>query len=162
MDLFDIRGGTINLTASALTLTAGQTYYSTTGTQTFAINGRLYTTAADTNVQVPDTDTNDAAAFTTLANGESCIFVFGWLASGEMGVVQGAIVSTADVVDRAAALDWPSIPATLCPFAYATFANANATSWLFGTGLWDATDLTVGTVVNVALLPTQPLITTSA
>ena len=162
MDLFDMRGGTINLTASALALNAGQTHYDTTNTQTFAINGRLYTTVADNDVEAPDTDALTGAAFVALANGEQCLFVFGWLASGEMGVVQGPVVTTADVVDESAVLDFPAIPATLCPFAYASVANANASAWTFGTTAWDGGTTTIGTVVNVALLPNQPLTGASA
>lgn len=162
MDLFDIRGGTITLTSAALALGAGTTQYTTTGTQTFAINGRLYTTVADTGVEVPDTDALTGAAFVALANGDQCLFVFGWLASGEMGVVQGPVVTTADVVDTSAVLDFPAIPATLCPFAYASVANANASAWTFGTTNWDGGTTTIGTVVNVALLPTQPLTAASA
>lgn len=161
-DLFDVRGGNLNLSASALSFSGADTLYSTTGTQTFVIGGRVYTTAADTNVEVPDTDATTGAAFVALATLKQCLFVFGWLASGEMGVSQGPIVDTADVVDGSAALVFPSIPDTLVPFAYASAKYVGSGTWTFGTSNWDATTVTFGTVVEVMLLPTRPLTAASA
>jgi len=156
-DLHDVRGGTTHFTSAALAVAGADTQYDTTGTQTYSIQGLIYTVAAKSAVEVPDVDGNTNAAFTALANGKQCVFVFCWNAAGNAVVCQGPIENTADVVANSEALHFPQIPDNACPFAYFTVANANATPWLFGTGLWNASNLTIGTVRNVAWLPARPL-----
>lgn len=163
MDLFDIRGGTATLAKAVLTGLSGTAKtISYTGNPKFMIGGRLYTGDTCSGGTLLTTDATTGDAFVSLANGEQCLFVFGWNAAGEWIVSQGPVVKTADVVNKSAALAFPSIPSTMCPFAYVSIANANATAWLFATGNWDASDLTVGTVIDCTLLPEQPLTAASA
>ncbi len=162
-DLFDVRGGTMVLANPVLTgISGAATTFSYTSTPAFSLKGRLYTGDAASGAATPDVDANTAEAFVPLTNGDQCLFVFGWLADGTTVVAQGPVVRTADVVNKSSALAFPAIPDTVCPYAYFSVANANATAWLFSTGLWNASDLTVGTVVNVCMLPTQPLTAASA
>ena len=162
-DLFDVRGGTITLAKAILTGLSGTAKtISYTGNPLFALGGRLYTgdTCSGGSLQTTDFLTGDA--FLPLANGKQCLFVFGWESDGTWEVIQGPIVNTADVINTADTLRFPSIPDTFCPFAYVSIKNANATSWLFATGNWDASDLTVGTVIDCSLLIPQPLTDASA
>lgn len=157
-DLLDVRGGTMTLANAALTGLSGTAKtISYTGNPAFTINGRLYTGDTCSGGALVTTDATTGDAFLTLENGYTCLFVFGWNAAGEWIVSQGPIVATADVTNGAAALEFPSIPATMCPFAYVSMKHANATGFLFATGNWDQSGLTIGTVVNCSLLPTQPL-----
>jgi hypothetical protein len=161
-DLFDVRGGTVCLANAALTGLSGTAKtISYTGNPAFAISGRLYTGDTCSGGALATTDATTGEAFVSLANGETCPFVFGWNAAGEWIVSQGDVVNTADVVNTSSALNFPAIPATMCPFAYVSMKHANATAFLFATGNWDQTGLTIGTVVNCMLLPTQPLTTQS-
>ena len=163
MDLFDIRGGNITRENAALTGLSGTAKtISYTGNPEFAIGGRLYAGDSCSGGALETTDGTTGEAFVPLANGETCLFVFSWTADGAWHVHQGPVVLTADVVDESAALEFPSIPDTHVPFAYVSILHANATPFLFGTGNWDQTGVTVGTVINCALLPTQPLTAQSA
>ena len=128
-----------------------------TGNPAFAIGGKLYTGDSCSGGSLNTTDITTGEAFVALANGETCVFVFGWEADGTWEVAQGPVVLTADVVNESAVLDFPSIPSTVVPFAYVSIKHANATPFLFATGNWDQSGLTVGTVINCMLLPTQPL-----
>lgn len=165
MDLLDIRGGSWNRDSAALTgLSGAATTISTTSTPSYYWKGQIYASTNQSSGATPTTDIATGAAFLPLANGKQCLFVFGWDSSAPTvaSVAQGKIVNTADVVNKSAALDFPIIPDTFVPFAYVSIANANATAWLFGTNNWNATSLTIGTVENVALLPSQPLTAASA
>lgn len=159
MDLFDLRGGSFNMASAALTgLSGGATTISITGTPAYVLKGKFLAASAQSGGATPTTDAVTGAAFLPLANGKQCLFVFGWdsRAPTVAYVAQGKIVNTADVVNTASALDFPSVPDTFVPFAYVSIANANATAWLFGTNNWNATSLTIGTVQNVMLLPAIP------
>ena len=163
MNLHDIRAGTATLAKAVLTgLSGAAATISYTGNPKFMIGGRLYTGDTCSGGVLVTTDATTGDAFLPLANGKQCLFVFGWNAAGEWIASQGKIVNTADVVATGAALDFPSIPSTMCPFAYVSIANANATDWLFATGNWNASDLTIGTVIDCATLPPQPLTAASA
>ena len=156
-DLQDVRGGNITLANAALTgLSGAAKTISYTGNPAFALGGKLLTGDTCSGGSLATTDIATSEAFLPLANGEACLFVFGWNAAGEWKVAQGPIVDYADLVNGAAALDFPVIPDTIVPFAYVPIRNADATDFLFATSNWDTTP-TIGTVVNVALLPTQPI-----
>lgn len=159
MDTFNNRGGNWNMASVALTgLSGAATTLSTTGTPAYVLDGKFLASTNQSSGASPTTDIATGAAFKALANGKQCIFVFGWDSSAPtvFSVAQGPIVNTADVVAKAAALDFPSIPDTFVPVAYVSIANASATAWTFGTGLWNAASLTIGTVENVMQLPEQP------
>jgi hypothetical protein len=153
-----IRGGNVMLTKAAITgLSGAASTISTGGTVTYAIAGQAYTKTALSGVATPTLDSNTGVAFLPLKTGKKCLFVFCLDSSGNLKVVQGKIVATADVVNLAAAVDFPEIPDTLTPFAYAEFAHANATDFQFGSSNWNATGLTITTPVDVVWLPVGPL-----
>lgn len=158
MDLFDIRGGNICLANAALTGLSGTAKtISYTGNPAFAIGGALYTGDSCSGGALETTDDTTGDAFVSLANGDCCMFVFTWNSDGTWHVSQGPVIQTADLTDKSAALVFPSIPSDAVPFAYVPIKHANATPFLFATGNWDQTGVTVGTVVNCMLLPTQPV-----
>jgi hypothetical protein len=164
-DLFDIRSGTMNLATAALTgLSGGATTISTTGTPAYMLNGKLLAATAQSGGATPTTDIATGAAFIPLATGKGCVFVFGWDSSAPTvaSVAQGKVVNAADVTNKSATYDFPQIPATFCPFAYVTISYVGSGTWTFGTSNWNATTATIGTVINCALLPNQPLTAASA
>ena len=165
MDLFDIRGGTMNLATTALTgLSGAATTVSTTGTPAYMLKGVLKASTNQSGGATPTTDITTGAAFVPLTTGKGCVFVFGWDSSAPtvFKVAQGKVVNTADVTNGSAAYEFPSIPATFCPVAYVTISYVGSSTWTFGTSNWNATTTTIGTVVNIGLLPTQPLTAASA
>lgn len=170
MDLFDIRGGNMNLASTALTgLSGGATTVSTTSTPAYMYRGKIIASTNQSSGATPITDIATGAAFVALtgataALGEGCIFVFGWDASAPtvFSVAQGPVVKTQDVVNGSAVYEFPSIPSTFVPVAYVTIDYVGSTSWTFGTSNWNATTATIGTVINVGLLPTAPLTAPSA
>lgn len=173
MDLFDIRGGTFATNKAGLAgLTTGISTYTTTATGAndglnFAINGKAYYTADKTATATPTVDIATGVAFlpltgTTAALGKGCVFVFCFDKDGTLRVAQGAIVKTQDVVNKSATYKFPAIPDTVCPFAYVTVDYVGATSWIFGTSVWDATTTTLGTAIDCLILPTAPLTAVSA
>lgn len=158
MENLDMRGMTFTQASAVLTGLSGTAKtISYTSNPAFILDGKFYTGDTCSGGALETTDDTTGAAFLTLANGKCCMFVFTWNADGTWHVSQGKIVNYADVVNGSAALDFPAIPTDACPFAYVPIRNANATSWLFATGNWDAATLTVGTVVNCATLPNQPV-----
>jgi len=164
MDLFDIRGGTWTQTNGSLTGLSGTAKtISYTSNPTFFINGRFYTGDTCSGGALETLDEFTGEAYNALVNGQGSLFVFTWDTAGEWHVCQGPVVNTADVTNGKAAYEFPSIPANQCPFAYVTISNAHATTtFTFGTDNWDAATLTIGTVVNCGMLPTQPLTAASA
>lgn len=157
-DLFDVRGGTAAIGRAVLTGLSGTAKtISYTGNPVFWLNGASYTGDSCSGGALLTTDDTTGAAYINLENGECCMFVFTWNADGTWHVSQGPIVNYADVVNGAAALDFPAIPSDACPFAYVPIRHADATAFLFATGNWDQTGLTIGTVVNLGILPTQPV-----
>ena len=170
MDLFDIRQITMNRDSTALTgLSGGATTVSTTSTPSYYYKGKIIASTNQSSGATPTTDIATGKAFlphsaTTLAASTGCVYVFGWDASAPtvFSVAQGPLVKTADVVNGAAAYAFPSIPDTFVPVAYVTIDFYGATPWVFGTGNWNASTTAIGTVINCALLPAQPLTAVSA
>lgn len=170
MDLFDIRGGNMNLASTVLTgLSGAATTVSTTSTPAYMYRGKLLASTNQSSGATPTTDITTGAAFVALAGataalGQGCVFVFGWDASAPtvFSVAQGKVVKTQDVVNGAAVYAFPNIPDTFVPVAYVTIDYVGSTSWTFGTSNWNAATVTIGTVVNIALLPTKPLTAVSA
>jgi hypothetical protein len=155
-DLFDVRAGTCHFTRAALALAGAVSTYTTTGTQSYTIRGELYTVAAKAAVATPTLDGLTGVAFQPLAQGKQCLFAFHWNAAGDLVVTQGRVVNTADVVAGADALQLPKVPDPACPFAMLSIANANATPWQFGVGLWNAASLTLGAIRHYGWMPSQP------
>lgn len=170
MDLFDIRGGTMNLASTALTgLSGSAKTVSTTSTPAYMLNGVIKASTNQSGGATPTTDIATGAAFVALtgataALGEGCVFVFGWDSSAPtvFSVAQGPVVKTQDVVNGAAVYAFPTIPDTFCPTDYVTINYVGSTSWTFGTDNWDASTVSIGTVIHIGLLPTRPLTAVTA
>lgn len=170
MDAFDLRSISMNRDSTVLTgLSGAATTVSTTSTPSYYYRGKIIASTNQASGATPTTDIATGAAFkalsgATTAAGQGCVFVFGWDASAPtvFSVAQGKIVKTQDVVNGAAAYEFPSIPDTFVPVAYVTIDYVGASTWTFGTNNWNATTVTIGTVINCALLPTRPLTAPSA
>lgn len=175
-DILSVAGSNQILTKAALAIDGGSvTTYSTTGTMTFSIKGKEYTKAAVTNGTTPTTDINTGAAFVKLVGGNSVAntpgqgTVFLWMinASGTIAVAQKLIspgYPQAYPLDMQGNFaqpfgkpDFPPIPEGYVPFAVMTVkAGATAaTSWIFGSGNWNATGITVS-VSDINTLPDRP------
>lgn len=157
MDQFDNRGGTQAFTNPALTRTGAETVFDTTVSLVFSIRGLTYTKTAVTDGATPTADAFTGATFPALANGYSAIVVFGYDSGGTVRVCMGPAILTADLTAEAKALHFPSIPDTMCPFAYFTVKHANATAFQLGTSNWNATGVTLGAVIPCTRLPAVPL-----
>lgn len=143
-------------------MTGGATTYTTTalGDDTgllYTIGGKFYYSADDTATEVPDLDITTGVAFEALDTGEGCLFVFCLDSSQVMKVAQGPVVKTADVTNKSAVYEFPSIPDTVTPIGYNTISYVGSSTWTFGTSNWNASTTTLGTPVDCAVLPTQPL-----
>jgi len=159
MDLFDIRGGTWSVESAVFVAPSGaDKVIDYTSNPKFVLNGRHYTGDTCASGALNTTDITTGEAFLPIVNGQVCLFVLSWEADGTWEVSQGPIVNYDDLVNGAAVLDFPSIPSTVCPFAYISMRNEHATTtFTFATDNWNAATMTIGTAVNCALLPTQPL-----
>lgn len=170
METFDLRSISMNRDSALLTgLSGGATTVGTTSTPSYYYKGKILASTNQSSGATPTVDISTGAAFkplsaTTAGTSTGCVFVFGWDASAPtvVSVAQGPIVKTADVVNGSAAYEFPSIPDTFVPFAYVTIDFYGATPWVFGTGNWNASTIAIGTVINCALLPRQPLTAPSA
>ncbi len=121
---------------------------------------------------MPTTDVVTGASFKALLADQACTFVFTLDGSGSHGVAQGPLpispttTGTQRNVDDngnySAPPQFPSIPDTLTPFAYAVIraqSTVAAAGWVFGTGLWNATGIVIAGVDDItAPLPATPQI----
>lgn len=167
---YDLRNITMNRDSAALTgLSGGATTVGTTSTPSYYLNGKIIASTNQSSGATPTLDITTGAAFvplsgTTAALGTGCVFVFGWdsSASTVFSVAQGPVVKTQDVVNKSAVYAFPGIPDTFCPVAFVTIDYVGSSTWTFGTSNWNATTATIGTVINCALLPNQPLTAVTA
>ena len=170
-------GMTQILTKAALAADAGSvSTYSTTGTMLISRNGVEFTKAAVTNGTTPTTDANSGAAFVALYGGGSVANTpgegtkFVWMVNSS-GTVKVAQVLQSPGYQRAFPLDMsngftakggkpgmPPIPEGYVPFAVMTVKagpTASASGWIFGTGNWNATGITVA-VEDINTVPNRP------
>lgn len=166
-----LSGGNITLGNAGITgLSGAATTFSTGKAVDYLVKGAAYTKAAITAGATPTLDAATGASFkplvaqqamagyTTPNVGSACVFVFGFDAAGATKVCQGPVVNYADTTAGSTLLQFPQIPDTVTPFAYAVvkLTSATAASWTFGTGNWNATGITIDTPVNVGILPSNP------
>jgi len=167
-DFQDIRGGNRTLNAAGLGgQTAGIKTYTTTasGAHTgcaYTIDGRFYYSADDSATATPILDISTGEAFVPIPTLKTCVFVYCWDSGQVLRVAQGPIVNTADITNKSAAYEFPSIPDTVTPFGYQTVSYVGSSTWTFGTDNWDATTTTLGTFIDCTVLPTSPLTVASA
>ena len=97
---------------------------------------------------------------TAVVTGSACVFVFGYDRLGGLRVAQGKVVPYTDTSANSTICPLPFIPDYITPFSYAVIklVNTVASSWTFGTSLWNATGVTIDTVVDVMDIPvTDPI-----
>lgn len=137
-------GMTMATTSGLLTGTGAETVYDTTAVINFAIDGKGYQKAAVTDGATPTTDGNTGSAFTAVGADKICCFVWGLNASGTVSLYQGDIDDVDGDTDVAKTLpNWPSIPNSICPFAYTIVQTTGAASdFTIGTSNWNATGVT--------------------
>jgi hypothetical protein len=122
-------------------ISAGTTStYSTANTVQFGIKGKSYSKTAVTNGATPTTDAATGLAFSAIAAGYGSVFVFGFDSGGNIKVCQGTTEALDNSTTSGAtckfvrAPQFPPIPDTMCPFAYATvLVGSAAAAWTFGT-----------------------------
>ncbi len=117
----------------------------------FKIDGKTYTKAAASNVNVPDEDVNTGAAFPKMFDNQRAVVVWGVQANGTVKLAMGEIVKEAEVAP------WPGIPDDVCPFAYQVLKTGDvaATGITFGTSNWNATGFTQEST-TISTLPEHP------
>lgn len=152
------------LTAVFAVASAGAALTGLSGTATtysssafgYAINGVCYANGANSGAATPTTDGNTGAAITLTANKARCI-VWAVDSGGTEKVYAGPIVDYTGA-PSGVVCPLPDIPGTVAPFAMHVLKGGSTLSgtWTFGSSNWDATGLTVGTVVNLCQRPTVP------
>jgi hypothetical protein len=146
-----------NLQAAPLTFALGKvalaagttTTISNTGTTVFAIRGKAYSKAAMTNAATPTLDWSTGKAFVPLLVNQGCAFMVGFDHSGNVQVIQGAVVgmdgsavASASFANAPAFSGWTapmgSVASTsndFCPIGYILIKCGSdfvAGSWTFG------------------------------
>jgi hypothetical protein len=122
----------------------------------FCIKGKAFTKATIAGGATPTTDAVTAAAFPPLAANQGTIVVLGLNAAGTILAAQGSIEGLDSGGNFQVAPQFPSLPDTMCPFAYIVVKDgATGGAWTFGTSNWNATGITA-TPVSVMMLPARP------
>jgi hypothetical protein len=168
-----LQGGNVTLSKAGLTgLSGAATTYSTGATAiTYAVQGKMPTAKAQVSGgTTPTTDIVTGLTFSVLKANQGCAFVWCLDASGNIRVAQGPVpvqpgtVGTVTNVDDSgnftAAPQFPQIPDTLTPFAYAivrtTSSYVGTTGFRFGTDNWNTTGVATIAVQDVFTLPASP------
>lgn len=158
MQAKNLFGANFATTKAGLTgISGAATTHSTGAAVIYAVGGKAYSKATITGGTTPTTDGVTGAAFVALAASKGCAFVWCLNAAGDVKVVQGPVMDlNVDGNFVGGRPDIPNIPATLTAFAYqVTKAASTASSWIFGTGNWNATGLS-HTVQDVLVMPDRP------
>lgn len=151
----------LTLCLSKATFAAGTTStYSTTGTTTYAINGKAYSTAAKANVATPTVDISKGTAFATVSANQGSIFIACFDAGGTLRVAQGSVEALDVSGNFINAPQTPVIADTVCPFGYLV-VKAGSTAvgtWVFGTNNLSAVTGLTYTFGDIITLPGRPIV----
>ena len=157
--------------ASALTAVLGNfTLTGLSGAATYSsaavpvsINGVVTTNAAVSGGTISTNSTTGAALTVTApATGHKAALLVWTIDTGGTERIRTngfeTSLSGAEII-----LDFPDIPATEVPFAYHTLKAGTTVSgtWTFGSSNWNATGMTVGTVVNCSMIPHPSVVSVS-
>lgn len=149
----------LTLCLSKVALAAGTTStISTTGTTTYAINGKAFTKSAITNGATPTTDAATGAAFAPLRANQGCVVLIGLDAAGNVKAVQGVIQALDSAGLFVNAPEFGTVPDNFCPIGYIVL-RAGATlvgTWTFGTNNLSAVTGMTYTFVDLIGLPSRP------
>lgn len=125
----------------------------------YALNGNAGNKTSASGAATPTTDGNTGAAMTLTAN-QAAAFVWAYDGSA-IKVYKGPTVSWTDTTASSTVCPLPPVPGNVVPFAAHT-VQAGATTvgtWTFGSSNWNATGISAITVINLAQLRNQPLLT---
>lgn len=126
----------LTLCLSKAALAAGTTTtLSTTGTTTYSIRDKMYSTAAKTNAATPTLDFGTGKGFLPILPGYGSVFQVGLDASGNLQAVQGSIVPLNADASFSIAPQFGEGPNNFCMIAYVLVkagSTAAAGGWTFG------------------------------
>ena len=140
-------------------LSGAATTYSTSAFA-YAINGVAYSNGANSAAATPTTNSTTGAALATTAPAtgfRAALVVWTVDAAGTERIRSRGFVTS--LGGDAVVLELPEIPLTEVPFAMHTVRAGTTVSgtWTFGSSNWNATGITIGTVVNLASRPLGPV-----
>jgi hypothetical protein len=158
------KAGLTGLSGAATTISTGA------GGIAYTIQGKYQASKAQlSGVAVPTIDVVTGAGFKPILADQACVFVFTLDGSGNLGVAQGPLPISPTTTGTQRNVDdngnytappqFPSIPDSLTPFAYAVIraqSSVAAAGWVFGSGLWNATGIVIGGVDDIVTLPATP------
>lgn len=150
-------GNTAAFTSGLLTATGAEKVYDTTAAISYCIDGVLYSKATVTDGVTPTTDANTGAAFVALSEDQGCTFLWLLNAAGTVAVAQGPVrdLDPDSGAFEAGPPQLPAVPDGYCPFAYQIVKYTGSSTWLFGTGNWNASGVT-DAIKNISTLPSRP------
>lgn len=95
------------------------------------------------------------AGLTAVYTGSACAYLWGLDPSGNVRVAQGQLVNYTDTSALSTRCPLPGVPDWFTPIAYVVIKLVSATpaTWLFGTGNWNATGVTIDTPVDLLGMP---------
>lgn len=149
----------LTLCLSKVTLAAGTTTtISTTGTTTYAIDGKAYTKTAITNGATPTTDATTGLAFTGITANQGTVVVIGFDSGGNVKASQGAVQALDVQGNFIIAPQFPGIPNTMCPIGYIVLKGGSTLSgtWTFGSSNLSGVSGMTYSFTDVITLPDRP------
>lgn len=168
MDNLQSPGGTF-CTSKAAAAAGTTTTFSTTGATLYCIKGKAYSTNAASNSATPTADAVTGTTFVPVTASKGCAFVLCYdgsstTAATAIKVVQGPLADLDGAADGANAKFkfngplFPTIPDTLCPFAYLiTKVGASGSTWTFGSSnLAGPPSNVLHTFQDVMTMPARP------
>lgn len=167
MDALQLVPLTACMNKAGLTNGTGTSFSFTANPLQYAIRGKFYSKATQTNTATPTTDGNTGAAFTAVPAGTStaaygCVFVWAYDASGNVKVYQGTIQATDLAADGAntkfiQAPQFPQVPDSVCPFGYSVVkVGTSGSAFTMGsTSLASGSNISVAHQ-DIATLPDRP------
>jgi hypothetical protein len=145
-------------TKAALSGLAGAvTTIATANTLQYCVNGIALTAVAIVGGAMPIVDHATLLPFPALAANQGTVIVFGLDAAGTLRVCQGSIEALDSAGNFFRAPQFPVMPDTDTPFAYAIIKDgATGGPFTVGTSVWNTVGLTYS-IKDVMMLPDRPV-----
>jgi hypothetical protein len=156
------KGGTFCMTKVALAIgdgaKTGVALASTVGTGSdYCIDGILYNKSdAATNLPLTAPTVNTTLNPATQPLLSKCLYLICIDSAGTVTSVKGQHQLTADLTNGVAVLQWPELPAALCPIGAVKMTTASTATFLAGTTALDAANCTA-TYYDLHCVPATPL-----
>lgn len=132
----------------------------------YLIDGRFYSKAITNNMTIAYTGPSIYQAptgvgslngsFTGGTNGSTRLYLLLLDVSGNLSILPGKIVDTADLAAGRVSLDFPDVPANVCPIGAMRIALTANTTFVPGTTSLAAGGVTAS-FINLATVPANPL-----